>query len=903
MAARKRAETKTAGPNAAKSLVVVESNAKAATLQRFLGPKYKVVASVGHVRDLPANAAQIPKKLKGKSWATLAVNVDEGFRPVYIIPADRKRVIAQLRSELKNAQELLVATDEDREGEAIAWHLVEVLKPRMPVRRMVFHEITRSAVQGALEHTRDIDEHLVHAQEARRVLDRLIGYLVSPVLWKKVQSGLSAGRVQTPALRLIVDRERERMAFVRAGYWGLTTTLAPADRPDAEFAARLVSLDGQDVAGGDDFDPATGDLLAGRSVRRLGTDDARRIADALAEAPFRVGAVDKSPVTRRPAPPFITSTLQQSASGRLRFSARQTMRVAQQLYESGYITYMRTDSPALSEQAIAAARSEVQQRIGEEYLPEKPRRYRARTARAQEAHEAIRPAGERFQHPDELGNEVDPDGRRLYTLIWQRTLASQMRDAQLERTRVLVEAAAGADGTAVFQANGQVVLFDGFLQVHGAGERDDDRILPDLKDGSSLKVCDVEPTDHETRPPDRWTEASLIRELERLDIGRPSTYATILETIQDKYVARKGAALVPGWHAFAVIQLMTSHFSELADAGFTARMEDGLDRVAAGELDPLPWLSAFYFGAEGAVANGDETMLRDGLHHRVDSSLEAIDARTICTIPLAGSNGSQVAVRIGRYGPFIEAPDGDTRAPVPDDVEPDQLTADVAAELLQQAARVDQPLGTDPASGLPIFLKQGRRGAYLQRGSGQTGSGSTGRKRPQTTSVWPTIAPESITLAQALELLSYPKSLGANPESGEDVTVQDGPYGPYVKCGGESRSLPGHGDARYAKLASIEMAEALELLRAPRPTRRGRAQPAPLAELGTHPTSHATITLRDGNYGPYVTDGKLNASIPKDRDPSSITLTEAVELLAARAERVATGAGGRRGRSGSRRRA
>ena len=903
MAARKRAATAATGTGREKNLVIVESGAKAATLQRFLGSQYKVVASVGHVRDLPASAAQVPKSIKGKSWATLAVNVDEGFRPVYIIPADRKRVVANLRSDLKNARELLIATDEDREGEAIAWHLVEVLKPRLPIRRMVFHEITHSAVEAALGRTRDIDEHLVRAQEARRVLDRLIGYLVSPVLWKKVQSGLSAGRVQTPALRLIVDRERERMEFVHAQYWGLTATLAPVGRPDATFPARLVSLDGQDIAVGEDFDQATGDLLASRSVRRLDAGDARRLATALADAAFHVVSVEKRPVTRRPAPPFITSTLQQAASRRFRFSARRTMRVAQRLYESGYITYMRTDSPALSQQAIAAARAEVRERAGDEYLPDQPRRYRARTARAQEAHEAIRPAGERFQHPNDLGADVDADGQRLYTLIWQRTLASQMRDAQFERTRVRIEAAAGSDGAAVFQANGQVVVFDGFLRIYSAGDGDDDRLLPDMSGGQELAVHAVEPAERTTRPPDRWTEASLIRELERLDIGRPSTYATILETIQDKYVARKGAALVPRWHAFAVIQLMAAHFPELADSGFTARMEDGLDRVAAGELDPLPWLSEFYFGSDGAAANGDQAMLREGLHHRIDSSWDAIDARTVCTIPLAGANGSQLAVRIGRYGPFITAPDSDIRARVPEDLDPDQLTVDAAAELLEQAARGDQPLGSDPESGLPIFLKHGRRGVYLQRGDGQASSGAGSRKRPQTTSVWPTIDPESITLDQALELLAYPKRLGTHPETGEDVTVQDGPYGPYVRCGSESRSLPGQGDARYDKLASVELAEALEVLRTPRQTRRRGEPPPALAELGPHPTSQATITVRDGRYGPYVTDGKLNASVPKDRDPSSITLAEAVDLLAARAERVAAGGGRRRGRSGSRRRA
>ena len=629
--------------------------------------------------------------------------------------------------------------------------------------------------------------------------------------------------------------------------------------------------------------------------------DARRIADEMAWAKIRVLAVEKRQVTRRPAPPFITSTLQQAASGRLRFSARKTMRVAQQLYEAGHITYMRTDSPALSQQAIAAARAEVRERAGDEYLPDQPRRYRARTARAQEAHEAIRPAGERFRHPSDLGHEVNADGRSLYELIWQRTLASQMLDARLERTRVRIEAATDTDSIAGFQANGQVVLFDGFMRVYG--NADDDRILPDLTDGALLKVLDVEPTERTTRPPDRWTEASLIRELERLDIGRPSTYATILETIQDKYVARKGAALVPRWHAFAVIQLMAAHFPELADSGFTARMEDGLDRVAAGELDPLPWLSEFYFGSDGAAANGDQAMLREGLHHRIDSSWDAIDARTVCTIPLAGANGSQLAVRIGRYGPFITAPDSDIRARVPEDLDPDQLTVDAAAELLEQAARGDQPLGSDPESGLPIFLKHGRRGVYLQRGDGQASSGAGSRKRPQTTSVWPTIDPDSITLDQALELLAYPKRLGTHPETGEDVTVQDGPYGPYVRCGSESRSLPGQGDARYDKLASVELAEALEVLRTPRQTRRRGEPPPALAELGPHPTSQATITVRDGRYGPYVTDGKLNASVPKDRDPSSITLAEAVDLLAARAERVAAGGGRRRGRSGSRRRA
>ncbi len=873
-------------------LVIVESPAKARTIERFLGSGYRVTSSIGHVRDLPAKAAEVPKNLKGASWATLAVNIEDDFTPLYIIPTDRKDVVAQLRRQLKTARELVLATDEDREGEAIAWHLVQVLEPRVPVRRLVFHEITRPAIQHALEHPRGIDEQLVRAQESRRVLDRLIGYLVSPVLWKKVRSGLSAGRVQTPALRLIVDRERERMAFVSGAYWSLTATLG-ADESSGTFEARLVRLAERDIAAGDDFDASTGAVKEGRNVTRLDEAAAQRISETLARAEFRTASVERRPQTRRPPPPFITSTLQQAASGRLRFNARRTMQVAQQLYENGYITYMRTDSPALSQQAVDAARADVRELAGGEYLPERPRRYRASAERAQEAHEAIRPAGEHFRRPDDLGADVSAEGRRLYELIWRRTLASQMRDAQLERTRVLIEADAGADGAAVFQANGQVVLFDGFLRLYASeGARDSERALPQLAEDQLLRLDALEPTGHETRPPDRWTEASLIRELERLSIGRPSTYAAILDTIDTKYVVRKGSALVPQWHAFAVIQLMTSHFPELVDAGFTARMEDGLDQVAAGDLDPLPWLRAFYFGSNGD-ASGDASgaVLREGLERRIDASQDAIDARKVCTIPLADGKDSSFAVRVGRYGPYLEAPDRDVRAPVPDDVEPDQLTAARAADLIEQAARGDQPLGVDPASGLPVLLRDGRLGRYLQLGESRAGG-----KRPKTASVWPTIPAETITLDQALKLLAYPRLLGAHPDSGTPVTVQDGPYGPYVKCGKENRSLPGEGDARYDCLASIELPAALALLQAPR--QRRRSQPsAPLAELGAHPSSGAPLVVRDGRFGPYVTDGELNATVPRGRDPASLTLDEAVDLLAARAARVAAGGGRRRPRA------
>ncbi|MDE2903575.1 MAG: type I DNA topoisomerase [Chloroflexota bacterium] len=900
MATRRRASRQTT--TNANTLVIVESPAKARTIERFLGDGYTVTSSIGHIRDLPSSAAEVPKQLKGKDWATLAVDVDEGFRPVYIIPTDKKRVVADLRRELKDAGQVLLATDEDREGEAIAWHLVEVLKPRTPVRRLVFHEITRSAITEALSHTREIDQRLVKAQESRRVLDRLIGYLVSPVLWKKVGSGLSAGRVQTPALWLIVQRERERMAFVSAAFCIPTATFSPAGQDDATFEARLSTLDGQTLATGADFDPDTGKLRSNSKARLLLEADAQRVIRALSDADFRVTDVTKRPRTRRPQPPFITSTLQRAASTRLRYSPRQTMRVAQQLYENGYITYMRTDSPALSAQAIDAARAAVRSEVptGREgdYLPDRPRRYRAGSARAQEAHEAIRPAGQRFRHPDDLGPDVDADGRRLYRLIWQRTLASQMSDAQFEQTRLQVAADAGADGSAVFQANGQVVVFDGFLRVY-AGERPGDSLLPDVARDDRLQIHAIDPGRRETRPPDRWTEASLIRELERLGIGRPSTYATILETVQGKYVERTEGALVPRWHAFAVIQLLESHFPELVNAGFTARMEDGLDQVADGSLDPVPWLSAFYFGADEGTTNGGQGMLHDGLRQRIEASQEAIDARSVCTIPLPGANGSPIAVRIGRYGPYLEALEGGARAQAPDDLPPDQLTTDVAAALLAKAASGDEPLGTDPESGLSVFLKSGRLGPYLQLGEGR----GSGRRRPKTTSVWPMYKPENLTLQQALDMLAYPKTLGTHPDSSSRVTVQDGPYGPYVKCGKESRSLPGEGDARYAKLASIELPEALELLNAPRQPRRRRAGATPLAELGTHPASGAAITVRDGRYGPYVTDGELNASVPRGRDPASVTLDDAVALLAARAERVAAQGGRRRRRTGTRRRA
>ena len=837
---------------------------------------------------LPQSAADIPEAVRGEEWARLAVNVDEGFVPLYIVPDRSKKVVRELKGLLKGASELLLATDEDREGEAIAAHLVAVLKPTVPVRRLVFHEITKTAIEEALQNTRDIDDQLVQAQESRRVLDRLVGYLVSPVLWKKVGSGLSAGRVQSPALRLIVDRERQRMAFVQAKFWGLTVELKTSRESDPLFSARLITLNKQKIAGASDFEPASGKLSPTSEIRHLLESDVLRISAALTSSDLAVRSVEKTPRTQRPRPPFITSTLQQAASGQLRFSPRRTMAAAQQLYENGYITYMRTDSATLSSQALTAARHEIQQRFGDECLPAQPRGYKTSDSRAQEAHEAIRPSGERFTDPTALPSDINADARQLYELVWRRTLASQMPDARLERTRILLEGPPGPDGQAVFQANGQVVIFDGFLRItneQNSRNDDDQAFLPPLAQDDSAKIVQLDPTEHETRAPDRWTEASLIRELERLGIGRPSTYASILERIQDRYVERSGTSLVPRWTAFAVINLMTAHFPELIDSGFTARMEASLDQVASRELDPQPWLSEFYFGS--STADPDSDMFPDGLKHRIETSGEQIDARAISTIPL-GSKDSDLAVRVGRYGPFIQSPtDESIRAQIPEEMAPDELTTTVATELLEQASQGDRTLGVEPESGLPIFVKVGRNGAYLQVGEAQ----GDGAKRPRTASIWPTIPIESITLEQALELLQYPRVLGEHPTSGDQVTVQDGPYGPYVRSGTENRSLPGAGDERYTALATFGLDQAILLLNAPRESRRGGQQ---LADLGTHPASGLPVVVRDGRYGPYVTDGELNASLPKGRDPGEITIDDAVELLAARAERVAAKGGSAR---------
>ena len=861
------------------ALVIVESPAKARTIARFLGPGYVVESSIGHVRDLPSSAAEIPAKYKKEPWARLGVDVDHDFAPLYIVPADKRPQVKKLKQLVKDASELYLATDEDREGEAIAWHLREVLGPRIPVRRMVFHEITRGAIEEALANPRDIDDCLVEAQEARRILDRLYGYEVSPVLWKKVRPRLSAGRVQSAAIRLVVARERARMGFVDASYWDVESRVRPEAEADS-FGTRMVELAGSRLATGRDFDPETGALAESANVLQLGEQQARAAASAVATAPYAVTEVKEWPYTQRPPAPFITSTLQQEAGRKLRFTAQRAMRVAQNLYENGYITYMRTDSTSLSDEALNAARRQARDLYGSEYVPEQPRRYRTRSRGAQEAHEAIRPAGEIFRTPERLRGELDGDGARLYELIWKRTVASQMRDATGLHTNVRLQADAGEHGTATFAVSGKVITFPGFLRAYVEGSDDPDaeledqeRILPPLREGQRLQGVAAEARGHETQPPARYTEASLVRELEERGIGRPSTYASIIETVQDRgYVWKKGSTLIPTFTAFAVVNLLEQHFPELVDLDFTARMENDLDAVAGGEIAAVPWLRSFYFGDPEEKGAG---VAAAGLKERIGSGWEAIDARAISSIPLGeDAAGRTVAARVGRYGPYLQAGDEDVRANLPEDLPPDELTLERALELLGQAAQGDRVVATDPDSDRPIYLKSGRFGPYVQLGEDDEEEG-----KPRRSSLWPGMAMETLSAEQALELLSYPRTLGAHPETGEEVTVQDGPSGPYVRTGSETRSLRDH-----EHLRSIELDEALALLKEPK--RRGRAAAQALAQLGPHPESKAPIELRRGRFGPYVTDGVINASLPKERDPATVTLGDAVDLIAAREQRL-----------------
>jgi DNA topoisomerase-1 len=827
-------------------LVIVESPAKARTIAGYLGPDFVVESSVGHIRDLPDRASEIPPE-KRERFGTLGVDVDNDFEPLYVVDADKRKKVAELRKQLKGADELLLATDEDREGEAIAWHLLEVLEPDIPVRRMVFHEITRDAIERALAETREVDQRLVDAQETRRILDRLYGYEISPVLWKKVATGLSAGRVQSVATRLVVERERERMAFVAAEWWDLQAELDPG-----AFAARLVALEGRRVAVGRDF--GADGRLRDEGLVRLDGDAARALAERLRGVPFTVSSVERKPYSRRPAAPFITSSLQQEASRKLRLTAQTTMSLAQRLYENGYITYMRTDSTTLSEAALAATRDQVREVYGPEYVPDHPRTYRRRVKNAQEAHEAIRPAGDRFRTPEQVAGELSRDEAALYELIWRRTLASQMPDARGETVSVRIAA-----GEAELAAAGTVITFRGFLAAYEEGRDDDagseeERRLPPLEEGQSLELLELRAEGHATSPPPRYTEATLVRALEERGIGRPSTYAAIIGTILDRgYVWKRSGALVPSFVAFSVVELLKQHFGRLVDYDFTARLEDDLDRIATGEEDRAAWLRRFYFG------DGDA-----GLRDLV-GDLDEIDARALASFPVPGSD---VVLRVGRYGPFVER--GDARASVPPDLAPDELTAERAEELLARQSDA-RSVGVDPDTGHEIVAREGRYGPYVSEVLPEGVEG-----KPRTSSLLASMALESLTLEQALRLLSLPRVVGVDSSDGEEVTAQLGRYGPYLKKGAESRSLE-----TEEQVFEIGLEEALAVLAAPK-ARGRRAAAAPLKELGQDPASGKPIVLKDGRFGPYVTDGETNASLRRGDDPEQVTHERAVELLAER---------------------
>ena len=869
---------------AGKPLVIVESPAKARTIAAMLGPDFVVESSVGHIRDLPRRAGEVPTAYRGEGWARLGVDVDNGFKPLYVVAPEKKDVVSRLKALVKEASELYLATDEDREGESIAWHLTEVLSPTVPVKRMVFHEITPTAIARAVEEWRDLDRRLVDAQEARRILDRLYGYEVSPVLWKKVMPRLSAGRVQSVATRMVVERERERMRFRAGTWWDIEGTFAPgapgaAEAPSSQpFGATLVAVGDRTVATGRDFS-AAGQLTT-EGVVLLGEAEAAALSDGLANRPFTVKSVNEKPYRRSPAPPFMTSTLQQEASRKLRFSAQRAMQVAQRLYEQGWITYMRTDSTTLSDEALAAARSQAAQLYGNEFVPDAPRRYERKVKNAQEAHEAIRPSGETFRTPDEAGRQLHGDDLRLYELIWMRTVASQMVDATGTSAQVRLvgtPADAGPDRQAEFAASGTVITFPGFLRAYVEGSDDPeaelaerDVQLPPLTEGDVLHARALEPKSHATQPPPRFTEASLVKALEELGVGRPSTYASIIGTIQDRgYVWKKGNALVPSWTAFAVVGLLERYFGDLVDYNFTASMEDELDEIAQGEQEALPWLTRFYFGQPdgGSTGDGEEVDMRRGLKEDVAAHLGQIDAREINSIPIGpDAQGAEIVVRVGRYGPYLLR--GEERASIPDDLAPDELTVERAEELLV-APSGDRVLGTDPESGLPVVAKSGRFGPYVQLGEPDNGG------KPRTASLFKSMALDTVDLDQALQLLRLPRLVGTDAD-GHEIHALNGRYGPYLKKGTETRSLE-----TEEQLFTVTLDEALSLFAQPK-QRRGRAAATPLKEFGPDPDTGAPIVLRSGRFGPYVTDGTTNASLRRGDDPESISFERAVELLAER---------------------
>jgi DNA topoisomerase-1 len=897
------------GSGRIRRLVIVESPTKARKIAGYLGSSYIVESSRGHIRDLPRAAADVPAKYKSEPWARLGVNVDADFEPLYIISPEKKSTVTELKGLLKDVDELYLATDGDREGEAIAWHLLETLKPTIPVKRMVFHEITESAIRAAADDPRDLDIDLVDAQETRRILDRLYGYEVSPVLWKKVAPKLSAGRVQSVATRIIVQRERERMAFRSAGYWDVTAELdasvSDAQASPPKFSAKLNTVDGKRVASGRDFD-SLGAVRKPDEVMVLDEASASALAGGLRGAQLSVASVEQKPYTRRPYPPFMTSTLQQEAGRKLRFSSERTMSIAQRLYENGYITYMRTDSTTLSETAINAARNQARQLYGEEYVHPTARQYTRKVKNAQEAHEAIRPSGDVFQTPGQLHSALDNDEFRLYELIWQRTVASQMADARGTTLSLRIAGSARTGEQVVFSASGRTITFAGFLKAYvesldeqAGGEADDaESRLPNLTQGQRVDAADLTADGHTTSPPARFTEASLIKSLEELGIGRPSTYSSIIKTIQDRgYVHKKGSALVPSWVAFAVIGLLEQHFGRLVDYDFTAAMEDELDEIAAGNEQRTNWLNNFYFGgdhgADGSIARSG------GLKKLVGGNLEEIDAREVNSIKLFDDDqGRAIFVRVGRNGPYLErmvaGDDGEPtpqRANLKDELTPDELTLELAEKLFS-TPQEGRSLGVDPATGHEVVAKDGRYGPYvtevLPAPPEEPDDGAPAKKgkkpptgpKPRTGSLLQSMDLETVTLEDALKLLSLPRVVGADPASGEEITAQNGRYGPYLKRGTDSRSL-----ANEDQMFTITLEEALKIYSEPK--RRGRqgAATPPLRELGADPVSEKPMVIKDGRFGPYVTDGETNASLRKGDDVTSITDARASELLADRRAR------------------
>jgi DNA topoisomerase-1 len=851
-------------------LVIVESPAKARKIGSFLGDDYVVEASVGHIRDLPQRAADIPKEFKKFAWAKEGVNIEEDFAPLYVINPDKKAKVSELKELMKDADELILATDEDREGEAIAWHLIEVLRPKIPVRRMVFHEITKEAIQKAANETRDLDYRLVDAQETRRVLDRLYGYRLSPVLWKKVMPRISAGRVQSVATRLIVERERERMAFISSAWWDLAAVCAPG------FNARLLSLEGKRVAATNDFDSNGG--IKEKSLENILLLDeaaARELVQSLSSQSLIVKSLEESPRTERPKAPFTTSTMQQDAGSRLGWGAQLTMRIAQRLYENGYITYMRTDSVTLSPTAIAAARSSAQALYGKEFVPATPRVYEGKTKNAQEAHEAIRPAGDIFKTPGELAPELSRDEFALYDLIWKRTVASQMSDAKKQQMRVDFDVKTKTGQDAIFRANGSVLTFAGFLAAYEeivedkTEAEDTDRRLPAMSVGEKISVKEYTCEGHETKPPARYTEPTLVKKLEELGIGRPSTFASIMQTIQDRgYVAKRGRALVPTFLAFSVTGLLEQHFTKLIDYEFTASMEEDLDRIANGETERVAWLTNFFYGSENNPGLED-----------LSADLGAIDAQAINTMKM----GEDIEIRVGRFGAYLQQGQGEERkfANIPEEMAPDELTLPKAIELLAKPSG-ERKLGTDPGTGLEVIAKSGRFGAYITEVFPEEiveeGAKKKRKKKdvpkPKTASLLSTMTLDTIDLKDALRLLSLPRTLGTYQD--EPITVQNGRYGPYMKHGTDSRTLTSED-----QLFSIGLDEAIEIYKQPKVRRRGVAKP-PLKELGQDPATGKEVIVKDGRFGVYVTDGEVNATLRRGDAVELLTIERALELLAGR---------------------